>query len=316
MRMMMDMDTVQIEITNACINACSNCTRFCGHHYKPYFMSWDKFRQAIDSMVDYPNMTGFMGGEPLLHPQFEKFCEYALSKIPREQLGLWTCFPEGYEKYRELICKTFGNIFLNDHSRNDVYHCPVLVASEEMIPQRERIFLMAEHCWLQNYWSAAINPNGAFFCEVAASMSILFGTDKAWKVEKEWWLRTPKDFKEQIEEYCPKCGCAMPLFRRCSVDGRDDISPKNVERLKGRSKKIDQGRYVISDLKPHPEEELQPMAQYKDEHYRTMIAARYGIYLMLNPKNFQEPIMWKDLNWMKKRKSLFKIYQELYEGGR
>jgi len=311
MKSLFNMDTIQIEITNACILSCSNCTRFCGHHYKPYFMSFDKFRQAVDSMVGYPKMTGFMGGEPLLHPEFEKFCEYALSKIPKEQLGLWTCFPDGKEKYREVICNTFGNIFLNDHTRNDIYHCPILVAADEMIEHKGRMFMLINDCWLQNAWSAAINPKGAFFCEIAASMSILFETDKAWKIEKEWWMRTPKDFKEQIEEYCPKCGCAMPLLRRASVDGRDDISQKNLERLKGKSKKIDRGEYVISDCKPQAV--LQEMASYKDPDYRNNIAARYGIYLMINEKGFLSPILRKvyDFN-MGKKKKLFEVYQESY----
>ncbi len=309
MRMLMDMDTIQIEITNACLHSCSNCTRFCGHHYQPYYMSFEKFKQAIDSMEGYPNMTGFMGGEPLLHPHFEKFCAYALMKIPRDQLGLWSCFPPGYEKYRETICKTFGNIFLNDHSRNDIYHCPVLVGAEEMISHRARMFMLINECWLQNSWSASINPKGAFFCEIAAAMSILFDTDKSWKVEKEWWMRTPKDFTEQMEEYCPKCGCAMPLTRRLSIDGRDDISPKNLERLKGKSRKIEKGLYVISDCLPQTV--VEEMASYKDMIYRNRIANRYGIYLMLNNKNFLDPILRKTFV-PNGRKKLFEVFKEKY----
>jgi len=58
---------------------------------------WDVFKQAIDSLVDYANqpqaIVGFMGGEPMLHPQFAQFCEYAIAQIPREHLGLWSTFP-------------------------------------------------------------------------------------------------------------------------------------------------------------------------------------------------------------------------------
>jgi hypothetical protein len=309
MRPLFDMDTIQIEITNACVNACSNCTRFCGH-LKPFFMSFDKFRQAVDSMVGYPKMTGMMGGEPLLHPEFEKFCDYMVSKIPKDQLGLWSCFPKGYEKYREVICRTFGHIFLNDHGRTDIYHCPVLVASEEMIKDRGRMFLMIDHCWLQNYWSASINPKGAFFCEIAGSMSILFGTDKAWKIEKEWWVRTPKDFTSQIEEYCPKCGCAMPLPRRASVDGRDDISPGNLKRLKGRSRKVDNGEYVVSDLKPT--DQLEEMAKYKNQEFRDEIAGRYGVFLVINDKGFHTPHLKKTFGSEPRKKPLFDVYREKY----
>ena len=72
MRPLLNMDTIQLEITNACPNRCGNCTRFVGHHPKPFFMDFEFFKKAVDSMVTYPKMTGIMGGEPLLHPDFEK----------------------------------------------------------------------------------------------------------------------------------------------------------------------------------------------------------------------------------------------------
>lgn len=312
MKQLFDMDTIQIEITNACIHSCSNCTRFCGHHSAPYFMSFDTFKEAIDSMVGYPNMTGFMGGEPLLHPEFEKFCDYALSKIPREQLGLWSCLPKGLEKYRETICRTFGNVFFNDHTRNDIYHCPVLVAAEEMISHRGRMFMLINNCWLQNNWSASINPKGAFFCEIAAAMSLLFGIDKSWKVEPEWWMRIPKDFTGQMEEYCPKCGCAMPLSRRLSIDVRDDISPKNLERLKN-SPKIKKGQYVVSDLQPTLA--VADMGSYRNYKFRNRVASRYGMFLTVikrgySEENFLEPHPIRNFDSEKHRKT---IYEELKE---
>jgi hypothetical protein len=311
MRPIIDMDTVQIEITNACVNQCSNCTRFCGHFKKPYFMDFDQFREAVNSMKGFPKMIGIMGGEPLLHPDFFKFCKYlSLLRIPKEQLGLWTTFPRGYEHYREIICEAFGNIFLNDQSRPDIYHCPILVAAEEVIPDRKEMFLRIEHCWLQENWSASINPKGAFFCEIAAAMSLLFKGSMGWKVEPGWWKRTVKDYKKQIEEFCPKCGAALFLPRRASIDGRDDISPKNLERLKAKSPKIKRGKYVISDLQlvQNPER----MASYKDEDYRARIADRYGIFLVYNEKGFQVPYLKKNWNSLKAKKPLFEQFQKKY----
>jgi len=296
MRPIPDMDTVQIELTDACMFSCSNCTRFCGHKL-PWFMGEEDFKRAVDSMVDFPKMTGFMGGEPLLHPKFEEFCEYARSKIKKDKLGLWTCLPKGYERYAKCICDTFGHIFINDHSRNDIFHGPVLVAAEEIFTDKNEMFYVIDHCWLQNGWSASINRKGAFFCEIAAAMAILFDTGSSWAVEPGWWWRTPKDFKEQIEEYCPKCGCAVPLARRASVEGIDDISPGNYERIKSFSKKIKKEQYKIHDLKMSTTEELnkQPMAAYKDTLYRSVIAARYSMCLAINEKNFQSPILSKNI---------------------
>ncbi len=278
-------------------------------------MDWPTFKNAVDSMVGYPYMTGLMGGEPLLHPQFEKFCDYALEKLGKEHLGLWTCFPKGYEKYREVICRTFHHLFLNDHTRNDIYHHPFLVAAQEMVPNRRRMFLLINECWAQLSWSASINPKGAYFCEIAASLAILFDGSDGWKVEPEWWTRTVKDYREQIEEFCPQCGGALPLKRRISTEAVDDISPGNLKKLKGKSRKIDQGRYKVSDMKPV--ECMEPLAAYKDESYRARIADRYGIFLSHNDffgpnKIFWTPYLKKDFNVLKPRKPIFEEYREAY----
>jgi hypothetical protein len=309
------MDTIQIEITNACHSSCSNCTRFCGHSSKPFFMSFDYFKKALDTMADYPNMTGIMGGDPLLHPEFNKICEYAHNKIPAERLGLWTSFPAGYEHYREVICRTFGNIFLNDHTRDDIYHAPVLVGAEEAVSDEKQMWFIVDHCWLQHCWSAAINTRGAFFCEIAAALSVLyeslpeFENGEGWKIEDKWWLRTPKDYIKQMEKYCRICGCAIPLKRRVSTDGKDDVSRDNLERLKRvGSRKVRDGKYVISDLKITPQPEQ--MAAYKEQTFRDRIAARYGIFLVENKNKFLEPHLIK--GGVRERKSLFEQYKEKY----
>ncbi len=72
---------IQIDITNACTHSCSNCTRFCGHHPKNFFMNLETFKKAVDSLVDYPGMVGIMGGEPTIHPKFDMLIKYYATKI-------------------------------------------------------------------------------------------------------------------------------------------------------------------------------------------------------------------------------------------
>jgi hypothetical protein len=273
-------------------------------------MSFEQFKDAVDSMIGYPKMTGIMGGEPLLHPEFEKFCKYLSFKIPYKQLGLWTSLPTGYEHYREIICKTFYNIFINDHTIPNIYHCPVLVAIEEVIPDSNLMYSLIDHCWAQENWSASINPKGAFFCEIAASMSILFDGSNGWPVQLGWWWRTPKDFKEQIEEFCPRCGLAAPLPRRSSIEIVDDISPNNFELLKNKSYKIDRQEYIISDLKLS--QKLEPLAAYKNMDYRSNIADKYGIFLVINDKYFITPYLKNNIDIIKNRKSIFYQYKEKF----
>jgi Radical SAM superfamily len=297
MRCLVDMDTIQIEITNACPLNCANCTRFTHHVKKPFFMTFEQFKKAVDSMVGYPKMTGIMGGEPLLHPEFEKMCNYLHSQIPPRQTGLWTCLPSGKEHYRDVIVETFGNIFINDHSRDDIMHHPFLVSAAEIKDLDGWVkWNMIDKCWAQHSWSASINPHGAFFCEIAASLSMLLHDKKdGWPVDSGWWVRTTKDFKEQIEAYCMLCGGAMPLKKRVSTSIKDEISPNMVQRLSF-SPKIKRGEYDVSDCEICQDDSQ--MASYKDPTYREKITAKYGMFTMQNDLNFLTPYLSK--SWKKK----------------
>ena len=81
MRSPADMEFIQIDITNACNMRCSNCTRFCGNHKKAFFMDFSTFKRAVDSMDGFDGVTGMIGGEPTLHPEFERFAGYMREKF-------------------------------------------------------------------------------------------------------------------------------------------------------------------------------------------------------------------------------------------
>jgi hypothetical protein len=289
--------TVQIEITTACQHDCANCTRFVGHYggkSKTWFMGWEQFKLAVDSLVGFKGYqgVGIMGGDPILHPEFEKFARYAAEKLGPENMGLWSCFPPSHAKHGELIADCFGSVFPNTHSRQDVIHAPFLVSIEECIDKID-LWYLVENCWAWASWSSSINPYGAYFCEIAASLAALFQDgETAWPVEPHWWCRVPVDYTEQMRKWCPKCGGAlcgpMPSLGRYSNEPSDDVSPGMLERLKAiDSPKVRSKRYFIHNLKPEPEG--RQMASYKDENYRQEIVRPYGLFLVLNDKGFMSP---------------------------
>ena len=296
----LDCTTLQIDVTTRCEHSCSNCHHLVNHHKKVYDMTMDQFRNAIDSLEGFPKQIGLIGGDPLLWPHFEEACELLRLKFPVEQLGLWTCLPEGKERFREIIVSTFHSIFLNDHSRNDVMHNPTLVASEEMpFIEWYRDYLIS-HCWLQEQWSPSIVADRAYFCETAGCLSLLLGLEQqnaGWPVEKNWWTKSVKHYREQIDTCCKFCGQAMPLKKRASVEGVDDISPKMHERLKLTSPKLKAGKFHIHDLQIC--NDTSPMATYKDTNYRDAIAARFGLFLSINAQGFQSPHLYRD--WKKEQ---------------
>ena len=272
MRSPADMGTIQIDITNACNMKCSNCTRFCGNHDNVFFMNYDTFKRAVESLEGFDGITGVIGGEPTLHPEFERFAgllrekfgapvgeegllypqkdfihgvhqrEFA-SEVIREYpsggkfmkkygAGLWSNMSNTYQKHYETIQDTFSVQYLNDHL-NPSFHQPGLFSRKDLGIPDEEWFKLRDKCWIQNTWSATITPKGAFFCEVAGALDMLFDGPGGWPIEPGWWKRTHEDFKDQLH-WCDICGFELEgrTFTRDSQEETDDVSPTVYEMLK------------------------------------------------------------------------------------
>lgn len=267
-----DMKVIQIDVTNACHKACSNCTRFCGEHAKPSFMDLETFKKAVDSMEGFDGIVGIMGGEPTLHPQFPEMLEYYASKVkePRPKAfvgmptpsfkdygrtvkymrgrkrGLWSALGPGYYKNFEQIQDTFPYQNLNDHQTINTHQALLVTRKELGIPDDEW-YKLRDNCWIQNIWSASITPKGAFFCEVAGALDTLFNGPGGWPIEPGWWNRKPSDFGDQLK-WCEMCSAALKVPANDANEDRDIVSPKMLEKLKEvNGPKIRKNQFVILD---------------------------------------------------------------------
>lgn len=221
---------IQIEVTNACPKRCAHCTRAVRHVRKPYFMSLAMIEAALQSMEGWPRVVGCMGGEPTIHPQFEDICRLYQRYFPRQQCGLWTSGGPAFEKHKRLILETFHVLLYNDHTEVG-QHQPWLIAIDEVIDDPALKNKLIDECWVQKLWSPSINPNGAFFCEIAAVMDLLWDMGGGFDVVPGWWRRDVCDFQGQRNRYCDMCSMALP-FEVVSNDCECDyVSPKNKERL-------------------------------------------------------------------------------------
>lgn len=294
-----DMRIIQIDVTNACIHNCSNCTRFCGHHKKPFFMDVETFKKAVDSMEGFVGTVSMMGGEPTIHPGFEEMITYlgdafkrwkrpegapskrkttplvypqksfmdAVHEVEMDNVflhpcaadpngtrqtihgpGLWSAMGERYKKHYEIIQDTIDYQALNDHSM-PMYHQPALISRKSLgIPDDEWIKLR-DNCWIQNLWSACITPKGAFFCEVAGALDMLFDGPGGWAIEPGWWKRTPDEFGDQLH-WCELCGLALDTFTRNANEEVDDVSPDIYEKLvEAGSRKVGTKHIHVVDIR-------------------------------------------------------------------
>lgn len=230
MRALDQAGNIQIEITNACIHECANCTRCVGHHKKPFMMNIDLVENAIRSLDGFNSIIGIMGGEPALHRQFKDICGLMQKYVPIYKAGLWT---SGFKwnEYQRLIWKTFGLIVYNDHWSEEQQHQAILIAIDDVIQDKDLMWELIDHCWVQEMWSPSITPKGAFFCEVAAALDALFDGPGGYPVEKGWWKRGPADFQDQVKRYCTQCSGALPMLRPPNHYKKDLVSKTNLERL-------------------------------------------------------------------------------------
>jgi len=253
MRAIRDVDVIQIDITNACHLRCANCTRFVGHHDQNFFMTTNQIENALKSLDGFSGNVGLMGGEPCLHPEFEKICELYAKYVPeKERRELWTAGFK-WNKYQDIIYEYFNKelVTYNDHSDpNEGQHQPLLIAIDEVVEDRELMYKLIDNCWVQMRWSPVITDRGAFFCEVAGAMDATFNGKGGWKVEQGWWQKEPKDFKEQIEEFCTKCSACLPMPIPNNHIPYDYVSPNNLKRLElVNSPKLKNGKVKVVDIK-------------------------------------------------------------------
>lgn len=261
MRQLRDMSIMEIDITNVCMHSCSNCTRFCGHHKKTYFMDFETFKRAVDSLRDFQGLISIIGGEPTLHPELGRFLDYLhglglmetlndgrskaivkdylayaleqrwfnLSYYQGRGYNLFTSIsPRFYQNY-EQVQDSLTHMFLNDHS-NPSFHQPALISRKDLGIGDEEFAKMREQCWLQNFWSASVTPKGGFFCEIAGTLDILFNGPGGVPIEPGWWKRDLSAFEDQFH-WCDYCGMALQTYSRNANDEIDDVSVTNYKRL-------------------------------------------------------------------------------------
>jgi len=229
---------VLIEITNHCWKNCLYCSRFSKHIRKDqrFHMPLEQIEQSIKSYEGFPRFIGIIGGEPTLHPQFKQVCELLLDYYPPSKYSLLTTGGKAYERHLPTIKKTFhGFVSYNEHSeeQNKVCkHQPSTLAIDDVVKDEVIKKNLIDNCWVQLYWCPTIGVKGAFFCEVAYALDTILDGPGGYDIEPGWWKKDPKDFQDQVERYCGRCGMPVPCERQVVGSKKELISKGNYDLYK------------------------------------------------------------------------------------
>ena len=91
------------------------------------------------------------------------------------------------------------------------------------------------------------SPKGAFFCEIAGSLDMLFDGPGGWPIEPGWWKRTPADFGDQLK-WCEMCSVALKVPTMDANEETDIVSPWMLKELKQiNGPKIRNNKFVVFD---------------------------------------------------------------------
>ena len=231
-----DMMLIQITVNNHCEHDCCHCSQLVPHQCNKYDMSLEQVESALISLQGFNGHIGCFGGNPLLHPQFPEICKLYQKYIPvKLRRELW-CSGQNYGKYIRIIKETFydESVAYNEHEDGqECWHQPLQIAIEEVIDDGQLMRDIILNCWVQQRWSAAITPKGAYFCEIAAARAHLLGEPKGLPLEKDWWKWPISTYHKQISELCPKCSACLPMpMKPNDKQEWDDVSPLMFEKLK------------------------------------------------------------------------------------
>ncbi len=222
-----------IEVTNVCGRGCLYCSRYDRHirNDQRFFMDLPTIEKALDSLREWPNRIGIIGGEPTYHPEFEAICRMLQRYHNKFKYGLWTMGGKRYQQYRKLINETFEFLAYNEHDsvqREICKHQPLTIAIQDAVDNDEYRRKLIDDCWVQRTWCPSIGPKGAFFCEVAYALDSILGGPGGYPIKSGWWKKAPAEFRDQVDRYCQHCGMAIPLEREYLKMRQEKFSPGNL----------------------------------------------------------------------------------------
>lgn len=246
-----------IIVTNICNLSCGGCYAQCGkfEKNKNWSITIDQFEENLEYIIKYmyqgtatiangevvpvnsqSHPIDIIGGEPTVHPQWDKIWDLATKKYAHVNFLISTNgrvqFPPAANISYHLSYKT------KDVGRQ---FAPTLVAPIDIVGNPNKKFYWESAQTDCRIWKSlgCVNPiykNSISICSVASSWNDLLDLDLGWPLlpnKNPFSELTDKDVQEKAANVCYRCGWAkmMNLPEDQQSQLYDLVSPSNLEVL-------------------------------------------------------------------------------------
>jgi hypothetical protein len=222
-----NLSNIEIDITYECDLKCVCCNRSCSQVPTKERMDFSDIKNFIfDSMeLDKKwNLIKILGGEPTLHPDFEKIIkyiseEYILCYSPKTILqivsnGLTVETRNILEKVRK-----YQNVSIDYNSFKNTNKIEYFSPFNDA-PIDDENFKNADYikaCWITSYCGIGLNKFGYYACSVCGGIDRIIN-------ENRGGIRHLKDIStERFQEHFLKFCCLCGNFKDYAVNHRDFI---------------------------------------------------------------------------------------------
>ncbi len=208
-----DNTIIEVNLTNHCNLSCSGCANSCSQAPDDGYMSIDQIEKFIDEMRQ--NHKGLrriklVGGEPTLHPQFNKILELFLNfrdggvyKNPIRLLVLTNGVGSDVNTIIKTIPKGVG---IRNSTKRGMKHKLSVFESINEAPcdlERYKSSDFSNGCWRTTKCGICISPSGYYVCNPAYHIDRVFGYNVG---IMSWDECTEERFRRQTEIMCRVCG--------------------------------------------------------------------------------------------------------------
>lgn len=201
-------DTIELELTEACTLACTNCETSCGFAKSDKMMTATQIEKFIDQSItsDWAwRHIKLRGGEPTLNPELFDIIDILEIYRGINSKCLFYLLTNGYSDETKIVLDRLPNwiIIENTHKKSSYqpHHDSFNLAPVDLTIFKNADF--TKGCWRSTHCGISLSRNGFYCCGAAPHIDRVFGFNLGIKELKDVNLYS---LRKLFSAFCKYCG--------------------------------------------------------------------------------------------------------------